>query len=267
MNLKKLLALMLVLLLSLSVLGGCSQDTAEDESKDDGEEVELLVSAAASLTDVMEEIEEAYQVDNPNTEIVYTYAGSGTLQTQIEEGAPVDVFISAAEKQMDALEEKDLIVGESRTTLLENKVVLIIPKDSELEINEFEDILNPDISQIAIGDPTNVPVGQYSEEIFNNLNMMEILEPKLVFGNDVRTVLTWIEQGQMDAGLVYQTDAFTSDDVDIVGEAPESSHKDVTYPVAIVSSSKKTEESQKFIDFLSSDKARELFEKYGFSMK
>lgn len=276
MNFKKVLALMLVLLLSLSTLVGCTQDAAEevdtdtpveDEDTDDGEEIELLVSAAASLTDVMEDIEDAYQVDNPNTEITYTYAGSGTLQTQIEEGAPVDVFISAADKQMDTLEEKDLILKDTRSTLLLNKVVLITPKDSDLEINAFEDILNDNIDKVAIGDPTNVPVGQYSEEIFNNLEMMDTLKEKLVFGNDVRTVLTWVETGEVDAGLVYQTDSFTSDEVNIVSEAPEGSHKEVSYPVAVVESSKNAEESKKFVEFLTTDTAKDLFEKYGFEMK
>lgn len=272
MNSKKMVALMLVVVLSLSVLSACSNDDVEDNdtSMTDNPatgEVELLVSAAASLTDVMEEIEDAYKVDNPNTEIVFTFGPSGGLQSQIEEGAPVDVFLSAAEKQMDALEEQDLILKDTRKTILVNKVVLIRPKDSELEINKFNDILNPDIEKIAIGDPSNVPVGQYSEEIFNNLDMMNLLQPKLIYANDVRTVLTWVEIGEVDAGLVYATDAYTSDKVNIVDEAPQESHKEVTYPVAVVESSKEIEASKSFVDFLSTDIAKELFEKYGFSMK
>lgn len=264
MNFKKILALMLVLVLPLPILFGCSQDAAENDGQG---EVELLVSAAASLTDVMEEIEGAYQVENPNTEITYTYASSGTLQTQIEEGAPVDVFISAAEKQMDTLEEKELIINDSRNTLLLNKIVLITPQDSDLNINKFDGILNPEIDEIAIGDPSNVPAGQYSEEALINLGMVDELQPKLIYGNNVRTVLTWVEEGQVDAGFVYQTDAFTTDQVNIVDEAPEGSYKEVTYPVAIVKGSGQAEESRKFIDFLSSDAAGELFEKYGFEMK
>ncbi len=252
---KRSLALILVLVLSL-ILVACSEKGVDDNSgttivteseNTDTEDtiskevrkVELLVSAAASLTDVMEEIEASYQESNPNTEIIFTFAGSGALQAQIEEGAPVDVFISAAEKQMDALEEKDLILKDTRKTLLVNKVVLITPKDSELGISEFKDILNSGIDKIAIGDPSSVPVGQYSEEIFNNLYMMDSLQPKLILANDVRTVLNWVEIGEVDC----------------------------TYPAAVIASSKEVEESQDFVDFLSTDKAKKIFEKYGFSMK
>lgn len=261
MSFKKLLALLLVVVLSISLLVGC-------DSRDSGEkQTELLVSAAASLTDVMNELGSAYEEINSDTKLTFTFGGSGSLQAQIEEGAPVDVFMSAAEKQMNALEEKDLILKDTRKTLLINKVVLITPKDNELNLNSFDDILNTDIEKIAIGDPSNVPVGQYSEEIFNNLDMIDSLEPKLILGNDVRTVLTWVETNEVDCGVVYATDAYTSDKVSIVDEAPDGSHKQVTYPVSVVEGSKEVDESKKFIHFLSTDKAKEIFERYGFSMK
>lgn len=281
MSLKKLLVLILVVVLCVSVMVGCNKkgvngdnsnlDTTETDvtgntDTKESREVKLLVSAAASLTDVMKEIETAYKENNPNTEVTFTFEPSGGLQSQIEEGAPVDVFVSAAEKQMDALEEKDLILKDTRKTLLVNKVVLITPKDSKLGISKFEDILKSEVEKIAIGDPSNVPVGQYSEEIFNNLEMIDAVQPKLVLGNDVRTVLTWAESGEVDCGLVYVTDAFTSDKVTIITEAPEGSHKIVTYPVAVVSSSKEAEESKRFVDFLSTDRAKEIFENYGFTM-
>lgn len=262
MSYKRSLILILVVILSISILIACNSTTNSENSK----EVELLISAAASLTDVMQELGDVYEEKKENVDLTFTFSGSGALQAQIEEGAPVDVFMSAAERQMNTLQEKELILNDTRKTLLINKVVLITPKSSEVDINTFEDILNPQMEKIAIGDPSNVPVGQYSEEIFNNLDMMNTIKSKLIFGNDVRTVLTWVETGEVDAGLVYATDAYTSQDVNIVSEAPQGSYKLVTYPVAMIKSSKEIEASKSFIDFLSTEEAGQIFEKYGFTM-
>ena len=278
MNLKKLLVFLLVSVMAVTSLVGCSSKTTDapevnepvvEVGSDDvaKEEVELLISAAASLTDVLEELKELYKTVEPETSLTFTLGSSGALQAQIEEGAPVDIFMSAAQKQMDALEEKDLLADGTRKTLLVNKVVLITPKDGELEFNSFEDIAKDEINKIAIGDPANVPVGQYSEEIFNNLEIADKVKDKLVLGSDVRTVLTWVESGEVDCGLVYATDAMTSDQVNIITEAPEGSHKEVSYPVAVIKDSKNVDRGQAFLDFLSTDDAINLFEKYGFSMK
>jgi molybdate transport system substrate-binding protein len=256
-------------------LVGCTSTTdtpvAEDNNDSNNdiakEEVELLISAAASLTDVLEELKELYKTVEPETSLTFTLGSSGALQAQIEEGAPVDIFMSAAQKQMDALEEKDLLADDTRKTLLVNKVVLITPKDGELEFNSFEDIAKDEVNKVAIGDPANVPVGQYSEEIFNNLEIADKVNDKLVLGSDVRTVLTWVESGEVDCGLVYATDAMTSNQVNIITEAPERSHKEVSYPVAVIKDSKNVHRGQAFLDFLSTDDAVKLFEKYGFSMK
>jgi molybdate transport system substrate-binding protein len=278
MNLKKLLVFLLVSVMAVTSLVGCSSKTTDapevnepvvEVGSDDvaKEEVGLLISAAASLTDVLEELKELYKTVEPETSLTFTLGSSGALQAQIEEGAPVDIFMSAAQKQMDALEEKDLLADGTRKTLLVNKVVLITPKDGELEFNSFEDIAKDEINKIAIGDPANVPVGQYSEEIFNNLEIADKVKDKLVLGSDVRTVLTWVESGEVDCGLVYATDAMTSDQVNIITEAPEGSHKEVSYPVAVIKDSKNVDRGQAFLDFLSTDDAINLFEKYGFSMK
>lgn len=279
MKMKRFLVFLLVAVLGVGSLMGCSSDESvetevdqvenEEVEVDPEEDVELLVSAAASLTDVLEEIKEAYSEVSPETSLTFTLGSSGALQAQIEEGAPVDVFMSAAQKQMDALEEGGLIEEDTRKTLLINKVVLIAPKDSELDIESFEDMTKDEVDKIGVGDPSNVPVGQYSQEIFENLNLKDKLDKdeKLVLGNDVRTVLTWVETGEVDLGLVYETDALTSDKIEIISEAPQGSHKEVSYPVASVKASENKEAAQDFLDFLSSDKAKELFEKYGFTIK
>lgn len=280
MNFKKVVIFLLVGILAVTSLVGCSKKGVDtpDVVAPDGvkepevvvtpkEEVELLVSAAASLTDVLGELKEAYKAVEPETTLTFTFGASGALQSQIEEGAPVDIFMSAAQKQMKALDEKKLIADGSINTLLVNKVVLIAPSDSNLELSSFEDMAKDEVKKIAIGDPASVPVGQYSEEIFTNLGLTDNLSPKLVLASDVRTVLTWVESGEVDCGIVYATDAFTSDKIKIITEAPEVSHKEVSYPVGVVEGSKNVNRAQAFLDFLSTDEAVKLFEKYGFSMK
>lgn len=263
MSFKKVVILSFLGVLAITSLVGCSKKDLDRSNL----EVDLLISAAASLTDVLSELREIYKTVAPETRLTFTFGGSGALQSQIEEGAPVHIFMSAAEKQMNILDEKKLIIKDSIKTLLVNKVVLIVPSDSKLELSSFEDIINDRVRKIAIGDPASVPVGQYSEEIFTNLGLTHKLSSKLVLASDTRTVLAWVESGEVDCGIVYATDAFTSDKIKIITEAPEGSHKEVSYPVGVVEGSKNVDRSQAFLDFLSTDEAIKIFEKYGFSMK
>lgn len=256
---KKYLIGLLIAVLLLSA--GCQTtggESASDEPK------ELIVSAAASLTDVLDELKPTFEKDH-GVELKISYAGSGTLQTQIEEGAPVDVFVSAAQKQMDALEEKNLIKAGSRADLLINKVVLITNVNRENPITSFEQLDASFNDKLAIGDPTNVPVGQYSQEILEKLGYWDDLSDNLIYGVDVRGVLTWIETDETDYGIVYATDAMTSDQVKILAEAPEGTHKPVIYPVAVIEASKAPNLAQQFIDFLKSDASMKVFQKYGFT--
>lgn len=271
MKSKKLLLFTITGLLSLSLLLACNKKAPRIDKLSSGknlEEVELLVSAAASMTDVLGEIALSYKEVAPNIKLVFTFGPSGGLQAQIEEGAPVDIFISAAQKQMNALKEKDLLVEETIYTLLVNKVVLITPKEDNIGITSFKDLTsNANIKKIALGDPSNVPVGQYSEEIFTSLNILDQIKEKAIYGSDVRTVLTWVENKEVDAGLVYETDAMTSDKVKIVRKAPEGSHKEVTYPLSVIKTSKYIEEAKEFLAYLRTSEAGEIFTKYGFSVK
>ena len=242
------------------------ESSAPSASEPAGEPVELVVAAAASLTDVAAELADAYKTVAPNVTITYTFGSSGALQTQIEEGAPADVFFSAALKQMTALEEKDLIDASTKKELLENKVVLIVPKDSALGLASFEEVGTDKVKTVALGEPTGVPVGQYSEEIFTTLGILDAVKAKANYGSDVRQVLTWVESGEVDCGVVYATDAATSDDVTVVCTAPEGSCQPVIYPVAVVKASKQAEAAKAYVDFLSTPEAAALFEKYGFSV-
>lgn len=229
------------------------------------EPVELTVLAAASLTDVCNEIKTLYEQEHPEVTLLFSYGGSGALQSQIEEGAPADLFISAAAKQMTALDEQGLMDSDTIVTLLENKVVLIVPKDSKLDIASFEDVTKAEITMIGLGEPGSVPVGQYAEEIFTYLGTLEEIKDKANYGTDVRTVLAWVETGAVDCGVVYATDAYTSELVKIVCEAPEGSCRQVLYPAGIVGDSENQEAAQEFLNYLQSEEIMELFGSYGFT--
>lgn len=227
--------------------------------------VELTILAAASLTDVCNELKGIYEGSHAGVTLTCSYAGSGALQTQIEEGAPADVFISAAKKQMNALKEKSLMKEDTIGNLLENKVVLIVPADSKLELKSFEDLKSDSVKMVGIGEVESVPVGQYAKTIFTNLGFWDTIEKKANFGTDVRTVLNWVETGEVDCGVVYATDAYTTDKVKIVAEAPAGSCDPVIYPAGVVAASKNAAAAEEFVTFLKSEEAMKVFEKYGFS--
>ncbi len=227
----------------------------------------LTISAAASLKEVMTDIKSEYEKTYPSDKIIFNFGGSGALQKQIENGAPVDIFISAATKQMNELVNKNLILPNSNFILLENSIVLIKPKNSKLKVSSFNDLIKPEVKKIAIGEISSVPVGQYSMEIFNNLKINEKVSNKLIYGKDVLSVLSWVESDNVDLGIVYKTDAISSTKVIIIANAPANSHKPVEYPIGIVKDSKNIGKSQQFIKFLKNNKAKSLFKKYGFLTK
>ena len=240
----------------------CNQS---NNTQSNSENKEIYVLAAASLTDVLTELANNYKKET-STEIIFSFASSGALQAQIEASAPADIFFSAAQKQMNALEEKGLIDSETRKDLLENKVVLISPKNSNLNIKSFTDITNSNVKKLGLGEPKSVPVGQYSEEILSNLSILDIAKEKAVYGSDVRNVLDWVETAEVDCGIVYATDAKIAKNINIIAEAPEGTHKKVIYPISIIKSSQNKEEAKKFIEYISTDKSKEIFQNYGFTV-
>ena len=268
---KKILR-MTVLAASLAAMllaAGCqgSNDAAKSSAAGSAEPAELHVAAAASLTDAMKEIGSQYEAAHPGVKLVYSFGSSGALQTQIEQGAPADVFISAAKKQMEALDKQRLLLDGTKKDLLVNKVVLIVPKDSKLQLADFQALTGSAVKKIALGEPKAVPVGQYAEEIFTNLNILDAVKAKAVYASDVRQVLAWVETGEVDCGIVYATDAAISDKVSVLLEAPADSHKPVIYPAAVVKASTQAEAAKSFTEYLSSDEAKAVFTKYGFEMK
>ena len=239
---------------------------AASEAAASGEETEILVAAAASLKNAYEEeLIPMFEEANPGVTVSGTYDSSGKLQTQIEEGLEADVFMSAATKQMDALNEEGMIASDTIVNLLENKIVLIVPSSSDLGLTAFEDIAKAET--IALGDPASVPAGQYAEEALTNLGIWDSIQDKVSFGTNVTEVLNQVAASSADAGIVYATDAASmADQVTVIAEAPEGSLAEpVIYPVAVVANSAHPDEANAFVEFLKTDEAMAVFEAYGFS--
>ncbi len=278
MKMKKLFGIMAAAVMTAALTAGCGADDsnkAESDQKDteqteqtekevQGESVELLIAAAASLEYSFEdELIPMFEESNPGITVKGTYDSSGKLQTQIEEGIEADVFMSAATKQMTALEEQELIDKDSVVDLLENQIVLITSADSALDLKEFTDITKA--STIAIGDPASVPVGQYAQESLTNLGIWDEVSAKASLGTNVTEVLNWVAEGSAEAGIVYATDAATTDKVKVVAQAPaDSLSAPAIYPVGITTGSRHSEEAAKFVEFLQSEDALKVFEEYGF---
>lgn len=261
---KKISLILSMLLLAFSVVG-CSKDNVTDNTNNSQEkESTITIAAAASLKNCMDDkLIPMFNEKYPNIKVQATYDSSGKLQTQIEEGAEIDVFMSAATKQMDELNKKGLIQESSIVELLENKIVLIVPKENSKDIKTFEDILKSD--KIAIGDPESVPAGQYAKQLFENLEIWDQVSSKASLGTNVTEVLTWVAEASADSGIVYSTDAASNDKVKVVLEAPEGSVSKVIYPLGIVKATKNQEAAKSFTEFLQSEEAIKVFESYGFS--
>jgi molybdate transport system substrate-binding protein len=242
-------------LLSIAVfLGGCARPDSST----------LTVSVAASLQDAMGRLGPAFEQAHPGTRVRFDFGGSGTLEQQIEHGAPADVFFSAASKQMNELAAKGLILNDTRRDLLRNQVVLIAgPADSGL--HSFADLAQPAAKLIALGDPGSVPAGEYGRQVLQSLGLWHAVQGKLVLAKDVRQVLTYVETGNADAGIVYATDARLSGKVRVVATAPESSHAPVVYPIAVVKDSRNIALARAFVQFLEGERAGQVFASLGFT--
>jgi molybdate transport system substrate-binding protein len=226
----------------------------------------ILLAAAASLQQALQEITPLYTTANPTNTVNYNFAASGALQQQIERGAPVDVFISAADKQMNALETKGLLVAGTRQNLLTNQLVLIAPKSSPIVLTNLQQLTQPAVKRIAIGETRTVPAGQYAVEVFQNLGIFDRVKSKFVLGNNVRSVLTAVESGNVDAGIVYLTDIRGSDRIRSVEIVDRKLHAPIDYPIAIIKSSKSPNAASKYINFLQTNTAKAIFKKYKFGI-
>ena len=224
---------------------------------------EILVSAAASLTDVLKEIAAGYQAKSKHT-VRFNFGPSNGLARQIEEGAPADIFFSADLLQMYNLDKNGRLEQGTRKNLLSNQLVIVAPADSKIAISSPRDLLKPDIKRIALAEPSSVPVGVYAAKYLTDEGLWEQVKAKIIPVQDVRATLASVESGNVDAGLVYKTDAAISKKVKISYEVPIDKGPKITYPAAIVKESKHKDAARDFVNYLVSPAAKAVFRKYGF---
>jgi molybdenum ABC transporter, periplasmic molybdate-binding protein len=277
---KQILALSLAML--MLVLSGCGAPQATpapavSATPTPAEPVELVVFAAASMTEAMEEIAALYKTVAPHVNILYNFESSGTLKTQIEQGADCDIFISAGQRQMNELDISadaavntaglDFVLQGSRFNIVSNTVVLVVPQGSDKGIATFEDVMTDKVSLLALGN-SDVPVGQYAEEIYTNLGLWADLQTsgKVTYGSNVKEVLTQVAAASVDCGVVYSTDAATATGVEVAAAAPEGSHRPITYPAAIMNTTAHQAEAEAFSAFLQSDACSAAFADIGFTI-
>ncbi len=251
------------LLCLLLVLVGCS-NSQQPIISDSDNEVELTISAAASLTEVLNNLKTLFESEHPTITLSFNPGGSGKLAQQIVQGAPSDVFLSASKIDMDKLQEGNLILEDTRTNFATNKLVLITNKEKPFNLSSFEEIDPATINHFAIGEPESVPVGRYTKEVLEKLELWEPLQSKLVLSSDVRQVLTYVEMGNADIGIVYASDALISDKVKVVATAKSEWHDQIVYPGAIIADSTHPEEAKVFLAFLTSEEGKEILGRYGF---
>lgn len=271
MSKTRILSFFSLVLLSFLVFVGCSQTATTTPNQTNSpanspvsSSATLTVSAAASLKDAMEQVQPLYNQQKSNVKLTYNFGSSGALQRQIEQGAGADVFVSAATKQMDALEKQGLLLEGTRKNLLKNQLVLIVPQNSTV-VTDFKDLTKPTVKKIALGEPKSVPAGEYAQQVLTNLKILDQVKPKAVYAKDVRQALNYVESGNVDAGIVYLSDAKSSPKVKIVATAADNTHSPIVYPVAVIKSSKYPDAAKDFVQFLSGEQAKAVFEKQGFA--
>jgi len=224
---------------------------------------ELTVSAAASLTNALNEVAAQFDKAHPGTRVVYNFGASGALLQQLATGAPVDVFAAADQKTMNQAQEKQLVTSDTRKNFVSNRLVLIVPMDAKLTMSGLKDLLEPAVKRVAVGNPATVPAGRYAKEALESAGLWDQLSPKFVMAESVRQVLDYVRRGEVDAGLVYSTDAaIAKDQVKVVQTVAE--HAPILYPIAVTASTDKKALAQSFVDFVVSPPAQEIFQKFGF---
>lgn len=256
----KFIKLLTAFLLISSILVACSK-TDEAESKN-----ELIISTASSLREAMKEIQYTYEKENPHIKLQFNFGGSGSLQQQISQGAPVDVFFSAAADKLELLVKDNLIDKNNTTDLLGNELVLIVPSEEGNNISSFHDLRNPEIEKISIGIPETVPAGKYAKETLQNSGIWNDIKDKIVFAKDVRQVLSYVETGNVMAGIVYKTDVIESKKVKVITSADKQLHEPIIYPIGILKDTEHYEEAKDFYDYLQSEKGIKVFKDYGFTI-
>lgn len=229
-----------------------------------GDKVQLIVSAAASLTESLEEIKPIYETAHPNITLAFNFGASGTLQKQIEQGAKADLFLSAGAKQMKALVEGKFIDPATQMNLLLNELVVVVPADGGQPIASLEDLKGAAFKKLAVGTPESVPAGNYAKEALEKAGLWDALQSKIVFTKDVKQVLNYVETGNTEAGFVYKTDALASTKAKIAFTVDKSSHSPITYPIGIIQATEHRPQVEALYSYLTSKEAVDIFVKHGF---
>lgn len=251
--------ILLVVMLSALLLAGCSNNENMDQ------QVALTVGAAASLQGVLDEMGQEFAKNNSDIVVQFTYSSSGILQQQIEQGSPIDVYISAGKKQMDILDSNGYILAGSRSDLVYNEVVLVVPGQSNSTLTSFGELTNDNVKKIALGNPATVPAGQYGQEVLEFYSLYDTIEGKIVLAEDVRQALAMVGTGNADAGLVYLTDAQSNPQVRIVDLASQESHSPIVYSIGIINSTEKQDAAKRWVEYCLSADGQAVFAEYGFT--
>jgi len=225
---------------------------------------ELTVYAAASLTDALKEIAAAYEKQSGD-KLQFNFGASSMLARQIEEGAPADLFFSADEAKMDALEKKDLLLPGTRRSLLSNLLVIVVPTDASTAPKSAADLVKPEFKKIALAEPQTVPAGIYAREYLQKLGLWDAVKEKVVPTENVRAALAAVESGNVEVGIVYKTDSLISKKVKVAVEVPAAEEPKISYPIAVLKSSKQADRAKKFAEYLAGPTPRSVFEKFGFT--
>lgn len=267
MKKKIVFSILITLMLSVLIISCSAPKESASVSKEAAPaepSVELNISAAASLKEAMADIQTEFSKVKPNVTLTVNFGASGSLQQQIEQGAPCDIFISAGQSQMKALDDKFLLLENTKKDLVKNDLVLVGPKDTTL--TGLSDLTGDKVKKIAVGEPASVPAGKYADEVFIKLGIKDAVVSKLVFAKDVKEVLAWSTSGNAEAGFVYKSDALSNKDVKVIETIAEDKHSPITYPVGIIKASKNPDVAKAFEDFLFTDTCKKIFEKYGYGI-
>lgn len=259
---------------SSNTAGSSSTDSSSASSKTESspsaevssnEKVELTISAAASLNEALTDVQKAYANVAPNVTLNFNLGASGALQQQIEQGAPADLFLSAAMNNMKALVDRELIDADKSKTFLKNELVAVVSADSMAQIVSVSDLTSDVVKFVAVGIPESVPAGKYAQESLLQTGLWDLLQSKMVQGKDVKQVLQYVETGNADVGFVYKTDALVSEKVKVAFAVDPATYTEIEYPIGIVKSTNNLEAAQAFYDYLQSEEALKIFFQYGFS--
>ncbi len=249
--------LLVITILLMLILASCTKSEADEKT-------EILVAAASSMTPALTEIATEFEKANTDIQITFTFGSSGKLAQQIKSGAPVDIFISASSSDMDTLEEGHKIESDTRVDITSNTLVVIRQKNGDNSSLNEDNPFTFEIDHFAIGNPNTVPAGVYAKEALTKLGEWETLEPKLVFGKDVRQVLTFVETGNAEMGIVFTSDARSSDKVEVDSKIDPTLHSSAVYPGARITATKQPEAAKAFLDYMTTPEVQKILADYGF---